>query len=307
MKWLINPFERIAGWTALMIGVVVMALTAVVGTINHVAFDGVLDIHSWAKPSFSESFAMQVIDFFALFLTKWLAGACFSRSKLRAVDVAGTMALARVPMLLLAIVCFLPVVPESLYDFPRMIIFSLICMPFWIWMIVLKYNAWVVSCHMKGNRAVVSFIGSLLVAEIISKVVIIFLLGSMLTNIPIKDVFSSGSKENVVVIVDSLTIRQKTENVVKAFEQGDFNAITFYFDETMKKAISSSGLKIAWLQVNMQCGKFEKANLDELKEASIEKYDIVEVPFYFQKEKQKLRLAFNSDGKISGLFFLPMN
>jgi len=62
MKWLINPFERIAGWTALIIGIVVMSLTAVVGTVNHVAFDGVLDIHLWTESTFSGSFAMQAFD-----------------------------------------------------------------------------------------------------------------------------------------------------------------------------------------------------------------------------------------------------
>jgi len=172
MKWLINPFERIAGWQALFIGLAAMALTAVTGTINHVAFDGALDIHWWTEPTFSGSFAMQVIDFFALFLAMWLAGVCFSKSKLRAIDVAGTMALARAPMLLLTIVCFLPIVPEDILDIPRVAIFGLVCVPFLIWMIALMYNAYTVSCHLKGARAVSSFIGALLLAEIISKVVI---------------------------------------------------------------------------------------------------------------------------------------
>ena len=237
MKWFINPFERIAGWMALFIGLAAMALTAVFGTINHVAFDGVLDVHSWTKSSFSESFAMQAIDFLALFLTKWIVGVCFSKSKPRVIDVAGTMALARAPMLPLTLICFLPIVPVSVYDFPRVIIFTLICLFFVIWMVALMYNAWVVSCHLKGARAVVSFIFSLLVAEIVSKVLIIFLFSGLSTNIPIKDIFTSGSKENVVMITETLTIRQKTENVVKAFERGDFKAITVYFDETMKKVV----------------------------------------------------------------------
>jgi hypothetical protein len=52
MKFFINPFERIAGWQALFLGVVVMTLTAVVGKINLVAFDGVLDVHAGATFSF---------------------------------------------------------------------------------------------------------------------------------------------------------------------------------------------------------------------------------------------------------------
>jgi len=308
MKWLINPFERIAGWQALVIGFAVMVLIAVVSNLNGIFFNGVLYIQIGASFGFFALFAKQFVDFLILFLTMWIAGVCFSKSRLRAIDVAGTMALARAPMLLVVVICFLPVAPVSLYDIPRIIIFLLICIPFMIWMVALMYNAYTVSCHLKGNKAVVSFIGALVVAEIVSRVVTFFLLGGLFINSPATSISATTiSTENTVVVADSsLTIRQKTENVVKAFERGDFNAITVYFDETMKKAISSSGLKKAWLDANMQFGKFEKADLDNLKETNADKYIIVVVPFYFKEEKAKLQLAFNSDGKISEMYFLPI-
>ena len=307
MKWLINPFERVAGWQALFIGLAAMALTAVVGKINHVAFDGVLDVHGGASFGYLAAFAMQAVNLLAIFLTMWLAGVCFSKSKLRAIDVAGTMALARAPMLALTIICFLPVIPAGLYDIPRMVIFGFITISFIIWMIALTYNAYSVSCHIKGSKAVISFIGALLTAEIASKLVFVFLLSGLFVNGMATGVPATNEKDGVVVAAtDSLTIRQKTENVVKAFESGDFDAITVYFDETMKKGLPPSGLRMAWTQVNMQYGKFEKADMDNIKEASAEKYDIVEVPFLFQKEKLKLRLVFNkADGSIGGLFIQP--
>jgi len=205
-------------------------------------------------------------------------------------------------------ICFLPVVPVSLYDVSRNIIFLLICIPFMIWMVALMYNAYTVSCHLKGNKAVVSFIGALVVAEIVSRVLTIFLLGGLFTNSPTTNKSATTfSTENMVVVADSsLTIRQKTENVVKAFERGDFNAITVYFDDNMKKKLPPGGLKMAWVQTNLTCGKFKKADLDSLKETRIDQYDVIEIPFIFRKETRKLRLAFNSDGKISGLFFLPI-
>ena len=304
-KWLINPFERIAGWQALAIGVAVMALTAIAGKFNQVAFDGVLDVHTGAAFDFLAAFVMQAVDFLVLFLTMWLTGVCFSKTKLRAIDVAGTMSLARTPMLFLAIVCFLPIAPESLFDVPRLIVYSFISLFFIIWMLVLMYNAYSVSCHLKGTRAIVSFIGALLVAEIISKLIFILLLSSLFTNVPIEGVLGHNLTENVVV-TDSLTIRQKTENVVKAFEQGDFDAITVYFDVTMKRGLPAVGLKMAWIQTNMTCGKFEKADLADLKETRIDQYDVMEVPFFFQKEKLNLRLAFNEEGTIGGLFFLQV-
>jgi len=310
-KWVYNPFERIAGGSALILGVVIMALTAIVGKINHVAFDGVLDVHTGASFGFLASFVMQAVDFLALFLTMWIAGVCFSKSRLRVIDIAGTMALSRAPMLLLAVICFLPVIPAGVYDdIPRLIIFGLICIAFAIWMIALMYNAYSVSCNLKGSRAVISFIGALLVAEIIAKLVFFFLLSSLFANSPVAAAETSGTTNsitNVTLIADSLTIRQKTENVVKDFEQNNFDAITVYFDETMKRGLSSEGLKSVWLQLNLTCGKFEKADMDSLKETRIDKYDVIEVPFFFQSNKLNLRLAFNSEGKISGLFFKPIN
>jgi len=306
MKWLINPFERIAGWQALFIGIVVMVLTVIIGKINHVVFDSVLAVHAGVSLGFLSLFTIQIVDFLILFLTMWLAGLCFSKTKVRAIDVAGTMALARAPMLLVAIVCFLPVQPASSFDISRLVIFTLIYIPFVVWMVALMFKAYSVSCHLKGGRAVASFTGALVVAVIVSMSIFFFILGNLFANAPVKNLLTPNSKENVM-ITDSLTIRQKTEKVVKAFEQGDYEAITRYFDEAMKKALPPSGLKMAWLATNMTCGTFEKADMTNLKETCVGNHDIIEVPFHFAKEKRNLRLAFNGEGEIVGLFFLPDN
>jgi hypothetical protein len=174
-KWLINPFERIAGWQSLVIGVCIMALTAVAGKFSHVAFDGVLDIHAGTTFDLPASFAMQAVDFLALFLTMWLAGIFFSKTRTRAIDLAGTMALARAPMLPVALICFLPVAPASPYDIPRLIALLFISLPFIVWMIALMYNAYSVSCNVKGTRAILSVIGALAIADIVSDRVFIFL------------------------------------------------------------------------------------------------------------------------------------
>ena len=307
MKYLINPFERIAGWQALLIGGGAMALTAVFGKINHVAFDGVLNVHAADMPfSFAASFAMQAVNFLSLFLTMWIAGVCFSKAKFRALDVAGTMALAYIPMLLLAVICFLPIVPVGLHDFSRMFIFGAIVIPFIIWTVALMYNAYTVSCHLKGVKAVVSFIGALLIASVISKVVVIFMLSNLFSGNP-TSTFETNSSENTAIVADSLTIRQKTENVIKAFEQGNFNAITVYFDATMKERLTPNMMRMAWVQAGATGGRFEKADIEGLTETRINDFDIIEVPLIFRRENLKLRLAFNRDGEISGLFILPMN
>jgi hypothetical protein len=298
---LINPFECIAGWQALLIGLVVIALTAVFGHINHITFYGSLQADPISTLSLSTSFVVQAVSYVLLFLMMWIAGVCLSKSKIRAVDVAGTMALTRVPILLLTLICFLPITPDNQTDIQLMIVFGIICVPLMVWIVALMYNAYSVSCNLKGGRAILSFIGALLAAEIVSRIIIVILLGSLVANLPIQSTFAANTQE-AVENLESLTIRQKAENVAKAFEQGNLDAIPAYFDDNMKKNLSASVLKLTWTQLNLVFGKFEKADIDGLEETAVDNNHIVRIPFIFQKEKRFLQLAFNAEGKISGLY-----
>ncbi len=303
-KYLINPFERIAGWPALLIGLCVMALTAVFGKINKVAFDGALDVHAGATFSFAASFAMQAVDLLALFLTMWLAGVCFSKTKVRAVDVAGTMALSRAPMLLLVILSFLPIVPAGLFDTPRLTVFGIVSIVLIIWMIALMYHAFSVSCRMKGTRGTVVFIGALLVAEAVSKCLFIFLLSSMFTNPepPTSDAASDGNQTTAVVVADTAAIRRNATQITESFRQGDFDAVVVYLDDNMKKAVSANQLKTGWAQCAASLGAFEKFDWKNVKKGRKDKYEIMEIPCVFEKGKVTLRLIFNNDGTVGGLF-----
>ena len=104
-------------------------------------------------------------------------------------------------------------------------------------------------------------------------VVVIFLLSSLFSGNP-TTTLETNSSENTAIVADSLTIRQKTENVIKAFEQGNFNAITVYFNETMKERLSPNMMRMAWLQAGVSGGRFEKADIEGLTETRIDDFDI---------------------------------
>ncbi|MDQ3191921.1 MAG: hypothetical protein M3Q58_10030 [Bacteroidota bacterium] len=55
------------------------------------------------------------------------------------------------------------------------ILFIIISIALLVLMVVLMYKAYSVSCNIKGTKGVVSFIGALLLAEIVSKIVHDFL------------------------------------------------------------------------------------------------------------------------------------
>ena len=44
--WLFNPFTYVAGWNAILIGLVVILVTGYLGSLSNTHFDGVLDAHT---------------------------------------------------------------------------------------------------------------------------------------------------------------------------------------------------------------------------------------------------------------------
>ncbi|MDR2038018.1 MAG: DUF3887 domain-containing protein [Bacteroidales bacterium] len=313
-KWLVNPFQKIAGWRALGLGIVIMLATAIFGKINHMFFDGVLDVHTLSH-SFAEAFAAQAINLISVFIVMWLAGALFSRSKIRPIDIAGTMALSRAPMLFLALVGFLPIVPESIFDMLQTAIFVVICFIFVVWMITLMYHAFIVSCNIRGTRGNIVFIGALLVAEIISKCIFILLLGGNF-------LFFSSNEKTIITSEDSVTtkqalltaeefripegqtIQQTAGKVIGYLNSGDYGRIILYFDEKMKEGVNSNKLRMLWTQLITLNGKFKEADTD-VKAITREEYDILMIPCHFSQKNITLQLTFNKQGQISGLFIRP--
>jgi hypothetical protein len=116
MKLLFNPFERIAGWKALAIGISFMSLTAIFGKINNIIFCGVLYANIYFPHTFVQAFYTLLINWGVLSLVMWMAGKLFSKTKIRIIDIAGTMALSLAPLLLIVLSGFLPFFPKDILD-----------------------------------------------------------------------------------------------------------------------------------------------------------------------------------------------
>ncbi|MDR2085479.1 MAG: hypothetical protein LBP67_10850 [Bacteroidales bacterium] len=183
----VNPFEKIAGWQALGLGLIFIILTALIGSYNGAYFDGALDMHTNGKAySFWAAFAMLNIDLASIIIMFLLAGLIFSKN-FRVIDVIGTTYLAKAPTLFLALTAFFPQPefidmifenPEVFISNPNIIFSSvsffaiiLLSIPILIWTIVLFYNAFKVSLNIRKNNSVI-FIFAIVLAEIISKIFI---------------------------------------------------------------------------------------------------------------------------------------
>ncbi len=180
-KWLFNPFIYIAGEKALIIGWSVMLLTAFICSFSNTHFDGAIDVHSGHATSGIVYFIEPVIDWASLTISLYLFGRFFSQSAVRLIDIAGTIALARWPLIFFSFIGFgikpikqLPITSDPAQILKSIdgltIALSLFGLVFVIWFIALLYNAFSVSANLKGSKSAWVFIAGLIVAEVISQV-----------------------------------------------------------------------------------------------------------------------------------------
>jgi len=178
IKPIINPFELLAGWKSLWFGLSIILLNAFLGTAINVHYDGVLDIHMGRPNPFALSIFEHTISWLSLALFLYLSGMYFSSSRIRLIDVLGTTALARYPLLLAIPVGFIDlndpatifVNSTSTLTFIGVAILLLFIVGLHIFLL---FKAYRVSCNLKGKTLYITFIASVVLAEILSKFLII--------------------------------------------------------------------------------------------------------------------------------------
>ena len=196
---LFNPSYYLAGGSALGVGIAILLVTGLIGFFAHTHVDGVLDLHSGRPAPLWVHLGEGVVDWIALALPLYIAGRLLSASKVRAVDIFGTQAIARFPYLLATLVTLLPgfqrqlvvmldqalrvrngesiasvavsaagqTAGTDLLVYLAVVVFNLLMLA---WMIALMYRSYAYACNLKGARAIVSFIIVLIIAEVLSKV-----------------------------------------------------------------------------------------------------------------------------------------
>jgi hypothetical protein len=190
-QWLFNPFYFLAGMKAMTIGIMSILISGCLAFFGSSRFDGLLDFHTApARSPFWHCISDGIISWLLLSILLLIAGKLISKSRVRAIDVFGTQALARAPYLFLALASVIPGVAsralrfgmsiaanQAVFDGFSMDILAfafiiIITIAMTIWMIILMYRAFAVSCNVSGSRAVSAFIVSLLIGELVSKIIL---------------------------------------------------------------------------------------------------------------------------------------
>lgn len=184
MKRLINPFLYLAGGKALAWGVAVIAIeTAWLCGIGFIQDSYLHFAPAPAADTLVKTAAMQLAMWLAPALLLGLCGLMLSRSKIRFVDILGTTALAQAPLLLLLLPLSIGRLNDTLTaaaeavrsgGVPELPTVLLLLYGLWALAVVIlfyirNYQAFSVSCNLRGWRAVVPYIVVVLLVTMLSQ------------------------------------------------------------------------------------------------------------------------------------------
>lgn len=183
-KLLFNPFDFFSGKASLVIGIGIISLTAVICSFGNIHLDGIVDLHAGTETNIGIAFTESFIDLISIAFFIYLAGLIFPGASVSPINVLGTQALARFPILISS-VCILFLfsdrVPAYMLwkfqhegkpveinntDIVLFMILSLFLLVLLVWSLLLMYKAYSKSCNVKGVKAIVSFIAIVIVSEI---------------------------------------------------------------------------------------------------------------------------------------------
>jgi hypothetical protein len=194
---LLDPFRRIEGTTALLLGLVVVGATVLLGVEGRIVYNGVADVNiCWLpEPAYVMSL-MPMMEWLIAVLILGLAGRLFSRSRQRLVDYLGMLAVARLPLVIMGVLSLQPLVgkqllqiaqwtlqnPQSvnaqpLLQFPGPKWFAAVSIVLAVWNGFLTYYALKEASGMSRWRAILVFLAAAYVASFVGKLAAEALMG----------------------------------------------------------------------------------------------------------------------------------
>ena len=190
-SYLFSPFRYIAGKESLLVGIGVLAILFILGYWSNTHFDGVLDVHYaclTTESPISVHALYQLIAWFSLVVVLYPTARVFSSSSVRLIDIAGTMAVARFPLIFAALWGLNPdihICMEGVNPFDSEAVMAIMgdkiaitmCSALFgllilVWYIRVLYNAYSVSSNLKGSKGGWTFAIGLIISEILSIVLI---------------------------------------------------------------------------------------------------------------------------------------
>ena len=163
VKLIVNPFIRIAGGQALIWGFLGLIVSTLLCWISGYHYHGLLHFGPAPNPARWCYLAEHLIVWLIPALLFYLGGLFLSHSRIRVIDVLGTVLFAQLPLLGMNLISLLPAMrmmsqmnmnmsPEEMLAQPYFVlamILTLLGLPFLILTLIWMFNALKVSCNLK--------------------------------------------------------------------------------------------------------------------------------------------------------------
>lgn len=179
MDRLFNPFRYIAGTKSLVWGLIFIISEIVLLYGNGYVMDGY--VHITHKPDgmlLWQAALVQVVMWLLPALLLYCCGLVMSHSKIRVVDILGTTAFAQLLLLPIIVPMLIPAVADMLvfpnaFEPKNLSVVTILLFGVWslVWnalFYVWNYNAFSVSCNVRGAKAITVYIVVSLVVAIVA-------------------------------------------------------------------------------------------------------------------------------------------
>ncbi|GGB72398.1 hypothetical protein GCM10007424_10440 [Flavobacterium suaedae] len=181
---LLNPFKKYTEKQLILIGIVFTVLGSLSAYWFNARYDGVLDLHFATNVAIETPFIENAVNIVLLSFTLYMLG-IYINKKTRIADVLSTVLLARLPFYLLTLINISSkisnierkVITSNPYDIrfaPSEIVYllvlSILILVFIVWHIALLYNGFKVAANLKTTNQKILFAVTILITEIISKI-----------------------------------------------------------------------------------------------------------------------------------------
>ncbi|MFK7756075.1 MAG: hypothetical protein AB8B53_04000 [Flavobacteriales bacterium] len=190
---LFKPFDRFSETALITVGLIAAVIGSYLAHLFQVRFDGALDLHfSPDLVSLETAFIENGINIACLTLFSFIAGKLINK-RVRLVDLLAVSLIARIPFYLVSLMNSSNALSaasnevleavraeslESISSSSMMLlgVLALVSILVLVWYIALLWRGFKVATNAKGSTHIIYFIGALLVAEVVSKLLIVQLL-----------------------------------------------------------------------------------------------------------------------------------
>ena len=172
---LYNPFTYLAGFKSLIIGLIILIIISLLAYTTGTHYIGYININFAKDSPFWIYLVENAIHGISVSLVFYIAVLMLSKSRIRMVDIVGTILTSKIPLLIVPVIrLFHPFDSFSIFSAPMYLLIVIYLISI-IWSVTLMFNAFRISCNLKQDKLILSFIIGLVISDAITQKPIYFL------------------------------------------------------------------------------------------------------------------------------------